>query len=479
MNPLGAPPPLLRPRPRPTLGQALALALALAAGGQCASAGPGEDLHQEFVETGQIYGDDAWQRYVQRLGERLLAHSRDAGKPYRFFVLDNSAVNAFAAPDAYIFINRGLIAFLASEDQLAAVIGHEIGHVLARHARRQRSADLFGKSVGLIAAVFTGRGELLEVSDAATRTIVSGYGREMELEADRIGGELLAKAGYNPLAIIDTVQVLKDQELFAKQVERRPATYHGLFASHPKNDKRLHDAVAYALPLLPDEVAEPLANFPDMLDGLAYGDESLAGLARGTTFYHGGLRVVIDFPEGWTLANSQAEVTGTAPAGREEASISVGRHAWRRRESPEEFLTDRLMRDDLKSGEAVEINGLTGYIGELSVEGGAERLKLIGVLYRGKDVFLFTGAAGAKGDAEAFRGQFERTMHGLRNMTQEDAEIANERRIRVIVAEPDQTYADLAKRSALRRRPEATLRLLNGGWPNAEPRAGNHVKIVE
>ena len=70
-------------------------------------------------------------------------------------------------------------------------------------------------------------------------------------------------------------------------------------------------------------------------------------------------------------------------------------------------------------------------------------------------------------------------MQGLRNMTPADAEIANERRIRVIVAEPDQTYADLAKRSALERRPEETLRLLNGGWPNAEPRAGNYIKIVE
>ncbi len=462
---------------RPTLGKALALCLV--AGAMSCWGGPGEDLYDEFVDKGQIYGDEEWQGYVQRLGARLLEQSEDAGKPYHFFVLDNSAVNAFATPDAYIFINRGLIAYLANEDQLAAVIGHEIGHVVGRHARRQRSADLFGKSVGLIAAIFTRRGELMEVSDAATRTIVSGYGREMELEADRLGGEFLAKAGYNPLAIIDTVQVLKDQELFAKQVERRPATYHGLFASHPKNDKRLHDAVAYALPLLPDTVAPSLADFPTMLDGLVYGDESSAGLARDNTFFHGGLRVVIDFPAGWTLTNSQAEVTGIAPNGREEASISVGRHAWRRRESPEEFLTERLQRDDLKSGEPVEINGLKGYLGELTVEGGTEKLKLIGVLYRGKDVFLFTGAAGAKGDPEALRDAFTRTMQGLRNMTPEDAEVANERRIRVIVAEPDQTYADLARQSALSRRPEETLRLLNGGWPNAEPRAGNYVKIVE
>ena len=454
-------------------------ALCAAAFAIAAHAGPGEKLYNEFVEKGQIYGDETWQGYVQRLGGMLLAHSGDAGERYRFFVLDNSAVNAFATPDAYIFVNRGLIAFLSSEAQLAAVLGHEIGHVVARHSRRQRTAGLFGKSVGLIAAVVTGRGELFEVSDAATRTIVSGYGREMELEADRLGGEFLARAGYNPLAIIDTVQVLKDQELFARQVQRKPVTYHGLFASHPKNDKRLHDAVAYAMPLLPDEVAEPLADFNAMLDGLVYGEESAAGVVKDGTFYHGGLRIAIDFPAGWSVANAQGEVTGSAPGGRNEAHIAMGRHEWRKRESPKEFLTKRLKRTDLRGGEDIEVNGRKAFLGELDTEGGNAQLRLIGVLYRGKDVFLFTGAAGPQGNPEAFRKQFLQTMGALRNMTPEDARIANERRLRIVVAKPDQTYADLARQSVLPRHAEETLRLLNGGWPNAEPRAGNFIKIVE
>ena len=453
--------------------------LAAAAFAIAAHAGPGEKLYNEFVEKGQIYDDEAWQRYVRRLGARLLAHSPDTGKTYRFFVLDNPAVNAFATPDAYIFVNRGLIAFLANEDQLAAVVGHEIAHVVARHARRQKTASLFGKSAGLIAAIVTGRGELFEVSDAATRTIVSGYGRDMELEADRLGGEFLAKAGYNPLAIIDTVQVLKDQELFARQVQRKPATYHGLFASHPKNDRRLHDAIAHAMPLQRDAVADPLEDFSAMLDGLAYGDESVGGVVKDGTFYHGGLRVAVAFPPQWRVANTQAEVTGVAPGGRDEARIAMGRHEWRKRESPREFLTERLQRADLKSGDEIEINDRKAFLGELEIEGGAEQLKLIGVLYRGKDVFLFTGAAGPKGDPAAFREQFLSTMQALRNMTAEDARLANERRLRIVVAEPDQTYADLARHSVLPRHAEETLRLLNGGWPNAEPRAGNFIKIVE
>ena len=443
------------------------------------AAGPGEKLYNEFVEKGQIYGDEAWQEYVRRLGERLLDQSSDAGKEYHFFVLDNSVVNAFATPDAYIFVNRGLIAYLSSEDELAAVVGHEIGHVVGRHARRQKSADLFGKSIGLMAAIATGRGELMDVSNAATKAMISGYGREMELEADRYGGEFLVKAGYNPLAIINVVQVLKDQELFSKQVAHKPTSYHGLFASHPKNDKRLHDAVAYAQTLLPDEVTEPIGDFWEMVDGMVYGDESSGGIVKDSTFYHGGLRVVLEFPDKWIVTNSKSKVMGTAPGGADEAFISLGRHEWEKKLTPEEFLVERLQRDDIKTGEPTEINGLEAYIGEVEDEGGDAKLKLIGVLYRGKDVFLFTGEAGPDGDPEAFRQDFIETMRALRGMTPADAQIANKQRIHVIVVDPDQTYADLAKETSIRRYAEETLRLLNAGHPYGEPRAGNYIKIVK
>lgn len=462
-----------------TFAMRIALAILALAAAAAHGAGPGEKLYNEFVETGQIYGDEAWQSYVRRLGERLLAQSKDAGKRYHFHVLDNSVVNAFATGDRYIFINRGLIAFLRSEDELAAVVGHEIGHVVARHTRRQRTANIFGKGVGIVAAILTGAGNLYSVSDAATKAYVSGYGREMELEADRLGGEYLARAGYNPLAMIDVVQVLKDQELFAKRVERRPATYHGLFASHPKNDKRLHDAVAYAQNLLPETTTEPVADFWGLVDGLMYGDEAVMGRVIDTKYYHGGLRVVVEFPEQWSIANPQAAISATAPGGREAAYIEVGRHPWQKRQSPEKFLTQRLRRDDIVSGEAVEINGMEGYVGETSTEGSDAKLKMIGVLYRGKDVFLFTGAAGPKGDPETFRQDFLATMHALRNMTPEDAQVANERRIKVIVAEPDVTYADLARSTPIQRFPEETLRLMNGGHPHGEPRAGNYIKIVQ
>ena len=458
----------------------LILALLATTAHAAAAKGGGEKMYEEYVDKGLIYGNEAWQAYVREIAHRLLPYANDRGKQYHFYVIDTPHVNAGATADGYIFIDRGLLAYMSSEDELAAVIGHEIAHVAARHSRRTQSRSLLGKSLGLIAWLTTGVGDLMSVTDAATAQHISGFGRENELEADRLGGEYLAKAGYNPMAIIDVVQVLKEQEIFAKQVERQPVVYHGVFRSHPKNDKRLHDAVGNALQYsLPGQIVEPLRDFWEMIDGVVYGDEARTGIVRDETFYHGDLRIVMEFPDGWTVTKSRTEVSGTAPGGNAEAFITLGHHAADTRSTPLEFLTETLKRDDIKSGESVEINGFEAYIGEVDNEGTDAKLKLIGLLYRERSAYLFSGEAGPNGDPEAFREDFVATMHALRNMTAEDAKVANKLRIRVKVAEPDQTYADLARNSAISNHAEDRLRLLNANYPNGEPRAGNYIKVIE
>lgn len=447
-----------------------------------ANAGSGEKMYKEFVAKGQLYGDERWQNYVRDIGERLLAHTEDAGKEYHFHVLDGDQVNAFATGDAYIFVSRGLLVFLESEAQLAAVIGHEIGHVVGNHMRRRRVTDIAGKSIGAIAAIATGRGELMrDVANPITTLLVSGYGREMELEADRLGGEIMARAGYDPQSIIDTVWVLKDQQVFSKRVAGKAPTYHGLSASHPRNDRRLHEAVAYARNLQVEQTAdpiEPIGDFWALLDGLTFGDEAASGLVRDETYFHGGLRVVVAFPKGWQVSAPQSQVTGRAPGGKSVASITVTRHEAVKRRTPEEYVTKVLMRDDVTEGEEREINGAQAFVGEIDTSESNVALQLIGVIYLRQDVFLFKGECGPQGDPAKFREQFEETLAGLRPMTAADVQLANSRHVKVLVAEPGQTYASLAQQTTLKTYPEEMLRLINADFPNGEPRAGDYVKIV-
>lgn len=451
------------------------LCVALAAHG-----GPGEDLYEEFVDKNQLYPDERWQEYVRAIGARLLLHTPDHGKEYHFHVLDGDEVNAFATGDAYIFLSRGLLAFLNSEDQLAAVVGHEIGHVVGRHARKRRVSELAGKSIGMIAAFATGRGELYrDVANPMTALIVSGYGREMELEADQLGGEFMARAGYDPYAIIETVWVLKDQQVFSKQVAGKVPSYHGLFASHPRNDQRLHAAVAYARGISTEAAAEPVGDFWELMQGMAFGDEAATGLVKDHAYYHSGLRVVIEFPAGWQVSASQTQVSGRAPGGNAEGSITVARHEFVRRKSPQEYLTDVLGRDDVTNGEEFEINGNPAFLGEVDVGESDAQLQLIAVLYRRQHVFLFKGECGPDGNPEQLREEFRQTVENLRQMSADDVRVAHHQRIEVLVAEPGMTYADLAAESSLQSFPEDTLRLMNADYPHGEPTAGDYLKVVK
>ena len=458
------------------LSVAVATAVALVAVGALAS--PGSKMVKELEETGGFYDDERWQRYVTKIGERLLAHSPDRGKKYHFYVIDGATLNAMAMPESHIFVSRGLLAYVRSEDELASVIGHEIAHITANHVRKRRLTDLLGKSAGFLSAIATGRGELNQLSNQLTSVVTSGYGREMELEADHLGAKYMAKAGYNPAAVLDMLHVLMDQALFNRQVAGKSSGYHGLFASHPKQDKRLHDAVTYSQQFLPDEVVEPVGDFWGLMDGLVYGDEAARGLVRDSTYYHSALRVVIKFPDKWQVGYSSSRVNGIAPGGSGVGTISVMRHQPVKRKSPAKYVSDVLKRDDVTSGAEVEINGNEAYIGEVDTSASNVQLGLIGVLYHRDDVFFFKGECGPNGDPETFRQEFRATMEAIRPMGQDDLKIANSQRIEIIVAKPGQTYAELAHNSPINEFPEETLRLLNGDHPNGEPRAGDYIKVV-
>ena len=455
---------------------AVVAAAVLAAFGAFAS--PGSKMVKELEEKDGFYDDERWQKYVTDIGERLLQHTPERGRKYHFYVLDGAVLNAMAMPESHIFISRGLIAYMRSEDELASVIGHEIAHITAKHVRKKRLTDLLGKSIGFLSYMATGRGELNQLSNQLSQVVTSGYGREMELEADQLGAEYMAKAGYDPMAVLDMLHVLKDQARFNKSVAGRTGGYHGLFASHPRQDRRLYEAVGQSQQFLPHELAEPVGDFWNLMNGLVYGDEAARGLVRDSTYYHSALRVVIEFPDNWQVGYSSSRVNGVAPGGAGIATLSVMRHQPVKRKSPAKYVSDVLKRDDVTSGAEVEINGNEAYIGEVDTSGSNVQLGLIGVLYTRADVFFFKGECGPKGDPEAFRKEFRATMDALRPMTQDDLKIANSQRIEIIVAKPGQTYAELAHNSPINEFPEETLRLLNGDHPNGEPRAGDYIKVV-
>lgn len=445
-----------------------------------AAAGPGEKTYQAFLENGGLYDDPEWQAYVDEIGQRLVAQSDMKNESFHFYVVDDTSVNAFALPDGYIFVHRGLIAYVRSEDELAGVIGHEIGHVVGQHAKRANVLGAMGTVAGIVGSILTGTGAISDLSNTATATLTSGYRRDLELEADEYGGEFLARAGYNPLAMIDVIHVLKDHSLFAKNVLNQPQVYHGLFASHPKNDKRLHEAVEKSMGLFPEELMAPERDFWEMIDGMVYGNAPATGLIKDSTYYHGGLRVVMAFPAGWDVSNTPTQVVGRAPFGTDIQVTVQRQNPPSDEQSPSEFISRTLKRDDVKNGQDISVSGYAGHTADVEVAAGNALAKKIAVVYKDGGVYLFNGELGPNGgDVAAFEAAWLEVLGGFRAMTADDLKVANDQRIAVVIARPSDTFASLAQKSSLKDYPEETLRVINGLYPNGEPRAGDYVKIVQ
>ncbi|MEE9302373.1 MAG: M48 family metalloprotease [Thiotrichaceae bacterium] len=207
----------------------------------------GAGLHKQVLKQYKPYNNAALQAYVNQIGQSLSRHSHRNNIRYYFTVVDDPSINAFALPGGYIYITRGLMAYLNSEAELAGVLAHEIGHVTARHSARQQTRDTVTNVLAAVIAKQTGNAQV--VRSLATAS-VRGFGRKHELQSDQLGAEYLARAGYDPHNMIKVIEVLKAQEDFSKFLARsegrQPPTYHGTFATHPSNDKRLQQVVGAA-----------------------------------------------------------------------------------------------------------------------------------------------------------------------------------------------------------------------------------------
>lgn len=424
------------------------------------------------------YDNPALQAYVQQVGDRLAAQSHRPELIYRFTVLDSPDVNAFALPGGYIYITRGILAYLQSEAELAAVLGHEIGHVTARHSVKQYSAATAASVAAALLLRTQGGQDLFNIIGNA---LISGYGREHELESDRLGAEYLARTGYNPNAMIEVVGVLKNQEEFekerAKAEGREPRIYHGVFATHPSADKRLQEVVAEAHKhAVADEPRLGRDEYLKHVDGLVFGDSAKAGVRHGPNFYHREMNFAVKFPDGWRVENSPSAVSAFGDG--KETVVQMRAEDLNKRMTPREYMQTRLKVGDLKDEKPVPGVDLPSHSGvaRLNTPFGRRDAR-VAVVFQGNRAFTFFGAS--KQDLATHDPVFLAVAGSLHPLTPEEQRIAEGLRIRVVRAAAGDTFAKLAKRSPVTNYAESVLRLINDRFPDGEPGKGELVKIIE
>ena len=431
----------------------------------------GKEEHEKLLQNSQVYQDAKLQAYVEQVGKKLAAISHRPELEYHFTIIDSPDINAFALPGGYVYVNRGLLDYLTPEAQLAAVLGHEIGHITARHAVRQNTAAKTSTALSVVTVLATGVSSLGETANLFGGALISGYGREMELEADGLGAEYLVKAGYDPNAMVEVITVLKNQEDFMKKTSNKAPAYHGLFASHPRNDTRLQQAVKQSTAVQGTQAAVvDAAAFREATTGLLVGPslQNMTGAEARNRYYQTLLGYTMVLPDAWTLEETTTTMTAKAPEGA-EGLLKVEAQRLQQNVEPRLFIRDVLKIPDLQQAETLRQFGLDGYTGLHPTT--EER---IAVVYYNRRAFVITGNS----NNEALKTALLASIKSFRPIARNEGVFADPMKITWIQADGRTRYADLAKQTRLTDAPEDMLRLMNGHYPTGEPQAGQWIKVV-
>lgn len=432
----------------------------------------GAQAHQAILKEYALLDNPALQGYVNEVGQRLARQSPRADLPWHFAVVDSPDVNAFSLPGGYVYLTRGILAYLNSEAELAAVISHEIGHVVARHGLRQPGTPV---AEGLGSVLVPEPEERVKASQVQAST--AGYGPGPELEADRLGARYLAKSGYRPEAMIDVSRVLKIQALFSTERVSREGrssrTYHGSLDTHPDQDAGLRQAVDEAIPYAVADAREGRDDYLAKLAGVHFGDSPDQGVIRNNLLLHERLGLAIQFPQGWQIYNRPDRVLAMNPGG--DALLEL-------RQGPKDDRPLQTLQKGIKldPGAHYDTGRLGGYPAAFAAGTQTGKPVVVTAVVLNGTQYLIAGMTRGKAAYDRERSALRTAINSFHAITPAEKKTARTYSLQLIPAQPGKTtMAALARQSPLGADAETQLRLMNGLYPGGEAEPGRILKIVQ
>ena len=258
-----------------------------------------------------LYPDEEWQTYVNEVGQKLAASSERPDLPWEFKVVDDETVNAFALPGGFIYITRGILAHFNSEAQMATVIGHEIGHVTARHSVEQISrAQLAQMGIGIATIASEEFRKYSGLAQMGLGVLFLKFSRDDEKQADSLGLRYLLRNHYDPREAPKVFEML-DRQSQAAGGARLPEWQ----STHPNPDRRAARLTDKIAQLPPEELSGTVNDreYLRRLNGMKFGVDPRQGFVAGSVFYHPDMAFRMNFPKGWKIINQRQLVAGVSP----------------------------------------------------------------------------------------------------------------------------------------------------------------------
>ncbi len=433
----------------------------------------GENTDKQIRAQFGVYPDPVLTRYVERIGAKLAPFTHRPHLIYHFAVLDTPVINAFAAPGGYIYVTRGLLAMMNSEAELAVVLGHELGHVNARHSVSKMS-QLILVQLGLVvgSALSEEFAKFSGLASIGVQLLFLKFSRNDEREADRLGIDYSRAGEYNPAQMINffsSLQSLGDLS--------GGHTLPGFLSTHPLTSERIENTKAMLLES-DSRLQYGQAPYFDQIDNMIYGSDPRQGFVEDNTFYHPQMRFYFSIPQGWTVQNTPANVTLVSKDG----NAAIVLLAEQSRDQIREYAKKKAASFDghtLQSEQSQTINGMASYIQALDVpqQEGEDLRVILSCIRKGEYVYSFASLSTVS-KISSYDYTFGTVVGSFRELTDRTYLNRQPTRISVIKANGKQTLQTIFQRSGMDKDLWQQFSIMNGIQLNQRPESGRSIKIL-
>lgn len=421
-----------------------------------------------------VYEDQKLSAYLNDMGQRLAGVSHRPNLPYKFEIVDASAVNAFAVPGGYVYFTRGILANLNNEAELAGVMGHEIGHITARHSAQQYSRAQLAQFGVVVGGLFLG--DLVSgVAQLGVGMLFLSFSRENERQADALGVEYASRAGYDG----------KELAAFFETLERmNPGSDRsglpGWFSTHPSPEDRevsvRKEAKEWQQKLGMKDAKVNRETYLRHIDGLVYGDDPRQGYVEEGVFYHPDMKFQFPVPANWKINNTPSQVQ-IMNENKDGGIIFSAAAAASPKDAASKFV--QANRASVLSSDPITVGGFPAQRVVSDVRGQSGTIRVVSYfIQRGKSIFYFHGLSSPSA-FDKYLNTFERTMKGFKELTDSKKINVKPDRIRLRTTKTAGTVESSLRSMGIPKDDLDDFALLNGMDLSENLPANTLVKVIE
>jgi predicted Zn-dependent protease len=431
----------------------------------------GKESAAQIAQQIGRYPDEKVQAYVNGIGQRMAKASERPDLPWTFTVLDDPTVNAFALPGGPVFVTRGILTHMNSEAELASVLGHEIGHITARHSVDQLSkAQLAQVGLGVGMILSEDLRQYGQLAGVGLQLMFLKFGRDDERQSDELGFKYMVAQGYDPREMAEMFTTLER----SSKVEGAGRLPEWL-STHPDPGNRAAKARERAGGVQNvDRLQAHREEFLAHLNGMVFGEDPRQGFFQGNAFLHPGLRFRMEFPQGWKTANTAAAVMGVPE--KQDAAIQLTVAG---KVSPEEASKKFFAQQGVKAAslQGGAVGGLPANASwfEAATEQGAVR-GLVSFVAHGGTTFQLVGYTGAQ-QLEGYAGAFQKSFASFGPLTDPAALAVQPAKVELVKVPRDMTVAEFNAQFPSTA-PLSVVALVNGVAEDGRLAAGSTAKRI-